>query len=236
MAFKYGSNSSLSASDALVRGIGLFSIGLGVAELVAPGKIAKTFGLEGKENLLRAYGLREIGSGIGTLSINPVPALWSRVGGDALDMATLAFGAKSGDDRGKKNAMMGIAAVAGIAALDAFAASMMAKRGGERPPPADYSDRTGLPMGIEASRGYYQQRKTRGPAVAHHDVREDRVHSGMRADEAEQGGGGGSRSGAEHRPALAGLGSGSASDRASRPAQTETDPGLPPIPSGVALS
>ena len=31
MAFKYGSNSSLSGADALVRGIGLFSIGLGVA-------------------------------------------------------------------------------------------------------------------------------------------------------------------------------------------------------------
>lgn len=235
MAFKYGSNSSLSAGDALVRGIGLFSIGLGVAELVAPGRIARTFGLDGKENLLRAYGVREIGSGIGTLSTDPVPALWSRVGGDALDLATLALGAKRDDDRGRKNAMIGIAAVAGIAALDAFAASMMAKRGGERPPPADYSDRSGLPMGIEASRGYYQQRKTRGPAVAHHDVREDRVHSGMRADEAEQGDDG-SSGGAAHRPAFGSLGSGSAAERASRPEQTETDPGLPPIPSGVALS
>lgn len=234
MAFKYGSNSSLSGSDALVRGIGLFSIGLGVAELVAPGKIAKTFGLEGKEGLVRAYGLREIGAGIGTLSIDPVPALWSRVGGDVLDAATLAFGAKGSDDRTKKNAMIGIAAVAGIAALDAFAASMMKKRGGERPPPADYSDRSGLPMGVEASRGYYQQKKTRGPAVAHHDVREDRTHSGARADE-HDGRSGASASSGGQRSAIGG-GDNGAADRAGRPEQTETDIGQPPLPAGVALS
>jgi hypothetical protein len=206
MAFKYGSNSSLSGADALVRGIGLFSIGLGVAELVAPGKIARAFGLEGRETLLRAYGLREIGSGIGTLSVDPRPALWSRVGGDALDLATLAFGLKGADDRQKKNVTLGLAAVAGIAALDAFAATLMGKRGGERPPPADYSDRSGLPKGVEASRGYYQQKPTTGPAVANHDVRDDRMHSGEAAgDDA-------------------------------RPERTETDTGAAPIPAGVALS
>ncbi|HEV2569621.1 hypothetical protein [Sphingomonas sp.] len=177
MAFKYGKDSSLTGADALVRGIGLFSLGLGVAELIAPGKIAKTFGLEGKEGLLRAFGAREIASGIGTLSADPQPALWSRVGGDVLDMATLAFGARSDRQDAKRNALIGIGAVAGIAALDAFAATLMSKRGGERPPPADYSDRSGLPKGIEASRGYYRQKKERGPAVAHHDARDDR-HSG----------------------------------------------------------
>jgi hypothetical protein len=213
MAFKYGSNSSLSGSDALVRGIGLFSLGLGVAELVAPGKIARTFGLEGKENLLRAYGAREIGAGIGTLSTDPQPALWARVAGDFIDMATLAFGAKSENQETKRNALMGVAAVAGITALDAFAATMMGKRGGERPPPADYSDRSGLPKGIEASRGYYRQKKEKGPAVAQHDAREDRIHSGGTQGD---------------------LGD----DRASSgsPTRTETDIGPAPIPAGVAIS
>jgi hypothetical protein len=182
MAFKYGKDSSLGGSDALVRGIGLFSLALGAAELVAPGKIAKTFGLEGKENLLRAFGAREIASGIGTLSTDPQPALWSRVVGDFADMATLALGARSDNQDAKRNALIGIGAVAGIAALDAFAATLMSKRGGDRPPPADYSDRSGLPKGVEASRGYYQQRKERGPAVAQHDARDDRAHSGERAD------------------------------------------------------
>ena len=178
MAFKYGKDSSLSGADALVRGIGLFALGLGVAELVAPGRIAKTFGLEGNENLLRSYGLREIGSAIGTLSINPQPALWTRAAGDIVDLATVALGTRSGDERQRRNAWLGVGATVGFAALDAFAANLMGKRGGERPPPADYSDRSGLPKGIEASRGYYRQRAERGPAVAQHDARDDRQHSG----------------------------------------------------------
>lgn len=212
MAFKYGSDSSLTGADALVRGIGLFALGLGVAELVAPGRIAKTFGLEGKENLIRAYGVREIGSAIGTLSINPQPALWARAAGDVVDLATVALGTRSDDGRQRRNAWLGIGAVAGFVALDAFAASLMGKRGGERPPPADYSDRSGLPKGIEASRGYYRQRRERGPAVAQHDAREDRRHSGGTA------------------------GAGGRAKAATAPEQMETDAGPAPVQPGLATS
>lgn len=178
---KYGSNSSLNAGDALVRSIGWFSIALGVTELVAPGKITKTFGLDGKENWIRAFGAREIAAGVGALSINAQPALWARVAGDALDAGMLALGARSDNQDIKRNALIGVAAVAGIAALDAFAATLVKKRGGERPPPADFSDRSGFPKGVEASRGYYRQKKERGPAVAQHDARQDRTHSGESA-------------------------------------------------------
>lgn len=178
MAWKYGSDSSLSASDALVRGIGLFSLGLGVAELVAPGRITRTFGLEGKENLIRAFGAREIAGGIGTLSINPQPALWARFAGDVMDAATVALGTRHEDEEKRRNAWIGVGAAVGFAALDAFAATLMGRRGGERPPPADYSDRSGLPKGVEASRGYYRQKREKGPAVATHDARKDRTHSG----------------------------------------------------------
>jgi hypothetical protein len=177
MAWKYGSDSSLTAADALVRGIGLFSLGLGVAELVAPGKIARTFGLEGKENIVRAFGAREIAGGVGTLSINPQPALWARFAGDLMDAATVALGTRSDDEEKRRNAWIGVGAAVGFAALDAFAATLMAKRGGERPPPADYSDRSGLPKGVEASRGYYREKREKGPAVASRDARKDRTHS-----------------------------------------------------------
>lgn len=217
MAMKYGGNSSLTPADALVRGIGLFSIGLGVAELVAPGRITKALGLDGQENLLRAYGLREIAAGIGTLSTDPRPALWSRVAGDAIDLATIAFGAREHkSDAVRRNAAIAMGAVAGIAALDALAASLMGKRGGQRPPPADYSDRSGFPQGVEAARGYYAQRRTRGPAVANHDARADRTHSGKRAGGAaldQRGGAAGDDS----------------------PARTETDIGQPPLPAGMPL-
>lgn len=176
MAFKYGSGGSLSGGDALARSLGYLSLAIGVAELVAPGKIAKTFGLEGKEGLLRAFGAREIASGIGALSADPQPALWSRVAGDVVDMATLALGSKSGTEDVKRNVWMGVAAVAGLAALDAFAATLTAGRGGKRPPPADYSDRSGLPMGPTASRGYYRKKKEKGPAIAR-DAHADPKHS-----------------------------------------------------------
>lgn len=214
MAFKYGSDSSLTGADALVRGIGYFSVGLGIAELIAPGRFAKTFGLDGKETLIRAYGAREIASGIGTLSTDPQPALWSRVAGDVLDMATLAFGARSANADVKRNALIGIGAVAGIAALDALAASLVNKRGGDRPPPADFSDRSGLPKGVEASRGYYRQKLERGPAVAHHDAREDERHSGETKSDTPS----------------------SAVDGSGDPAGTATDLGQPPISAGVAPS
>lgn len=209
MAFKYGSNSSLSGADALVRGIGLFSIGLGVAELVAPGRIAKPLGLDGKEGLIRAFGLREIGSGIATLSTDPQPALWSRVAGDLLDLATLGWGARSADGPVRRNALMAMGAVAGIAALDAFAASLTGRRGGERPPPADYSDRSGLPLGVAASRGHYAQKRAQGPAIADRDARADRTHSGGAAA-GDAGGDRGSASGG--------------------PPPVATDAGLPPLP------
>ncbi len=182
MAMKYGPDSSLSAANALARSIGWISLGIGLAEIVAPGRIAKTFGLEGKEGLVRAFGAREIASGIGALSVNPQPALWSRVVGDALDIGTLALGSRNADAGPRRNAMIGIAAVAGIAALDAFAASLAGKRGGERLPPADYSDRSGFPKGVESARGYYRQKQERGPAVAHQDARDGEPSGEVRGE------------------------------------------------------
>src|SRR5690554_3351626 len=48
----------------LANGLGLFSIGLGLAELLAPKTLARSLGMEGQERLLQAYGLRELG-GVG---------------------------------------------------------------------------------------------------------------------------------------------------------------------------
>ena len=60
--------SSLTAADNLARGLGWFSIGLGLTELFAASRLARAFALEGSETLIRAFGLREIGAGIATLS------------------------------------------------------------------------------------------------------------------------------------------------------------------------
>lgn len=143
---------SLTSWDQLARGLGWFSFGLGAAELVAPGRIAKSLGLDGKEWLIRAYGAREIAAGIPTLSMDKQVGLASRIAGDAIDLATLAPALRR-DNPKRRNAMIATAAVAAVTALDiaAFAGVMSTRR--RTGQPRDYSDRSGLPKGVEGSRG-----------------------------------------------------------------------------------
>src|SRR5690349_10727258 len=75
------------------RALGWFSIALGLAELAMPRRLARIAGAPNAPTLTRAFGLREIGTGIGILtSKDPSPWLWGRVAGDALDVATVAPG------------------------------------------------------------------------------------------------------------------------------------------------
>ena len=130
-----------------------FSIALGALELFAAPKLTRMLGMRGKEDLVRAYGVREIVKGVGILSSsNPTPWLWGRVAGDALDLATLA--AAYPNNRKRTNVAIAIANVATVAMLDVMAAQQMgAIYQRQRMPARDYSDRSGLPRGIEASRG-----------------------------------------------------------------------------------
>jgi uncharacterized membrane protein len=79
----------------LAKGLGWFSIGLGLAELLAPRAIANISGVSNKHTgLIRLYGLREIGSGIAIFAQEkPTEGVWSRVAGDALDLASLGVAA-----------------------------------------------------------------------------------------------------------------------------------------------
>ena len=72
--------------------LGWFSIGLGVAEIVAPGSVARLIGVRSNRRLLRMIGLREIASGVGILSKpRPTGWLWSRVGGDNMILNSSAM-------------------------------------------------------------------------------------------------------------------------------------------------
>ena len=143
-----------TATDTLARGLGLFSIALGIAEIAAPRAMARALGMKGQEGLIAGYGVREIATGIGILASNdPTPWIWGRVAGDGLDLATLAT-ALEGDNPQKGNVGIAMAAVAGMTALDVYCAQTLSR---ESPHPLeplqDYSDRTGYPRGIEQSRG-----------------------------------------------------------------------------------
>lgn len=145
--------SSMSGADRLARALGWFSIGLGLAELVAPDRIARSLGIDDKQGLIRAYGARELASAVPTLSIDKSIGLASRIAGDVLDLGTLATALKR-DNPQRRNAAIATALVAGITVLDIVAFSGV--RSSHRREPGterDYSDRSGLPRGPQASRG-----------------------------------------------------------------------------------
>jgi uncharacterized membrane protein len=109
--------------DQLARGLGWFSIALGAAELLAPRALDRAIGAGSYPNLTRAFGLREIAAGVGLLTQpNPEPWLWARVAGDALDLGALGAAMLDADDDERVRLGTAIAAVAGVTALDIYAA------------------------------------------------------------------------------------------------------------------
>jgi hypothetical protein len=104
--------------------LGWFSIGLGLAELLAPRAVADLTGVR-SPGLLRLYGLREIACGVGILSsARPAGWLWARVAGDALDLATLAGAAAHGDGDSGRALAAGIA-VASVTLMDVACAAQL---------------------------------------------------------------------------------------------------------------
>lgn len=102
--------------------LALFSVGLGLAEALAPGRMANLTGVR-MPGLLRAYGFRELLSGLGILkSERPAFWLWSRVGGDAVDLATLAAAYRDAEPDDRPKVLASAAAVLGVAALDVLCA------------------------------------------------------------------------------------------------------------------
>jgi hypothetical protein len=107
--------------------LGWFSLGLGAVELLAPDALERFLGVDDREGLIRAYGAREVGAGIGILA-NRRPAgwVWGRVAGDVLDLATLAT-ALTPDNPRKRNVLLAMGAVAGVMALDVVCARQLSQ-------------------------------------------------------------------------------------------------------------
>lgn len=103
----------------IATGLGWFSIGLGLAELLAPHAIAELTGVR-RPSLVFLCGLREIASGVAILqsSGNPAPWVWARVAGDAMDLAILAEPLASDDAEDRQKAVIAMGAVAGVTAAD----------------------------------------------------------------------------------------------------------------------
>ncbi len=110
-----------STSRGLSTFLGLFSVGLGMAQLVSPGSVARLCGIaddEQNRSAMRALGLRELTSGMGILSQPHRPEwVWSRVAGDMMDLALLGR-VLTRDENERQRTSAATAAVVGVTALD----------------------------------------------------------------------------------------------------------------------
>jgi len=115
-------------TERLAAGLGWFSIGLGVAELLAPRALTRGIGLRGhatSRNLARFCGLRELAAGVGILSERrPAAWVWSRVIGDVMDLGLLGAGF-AGRRTKRTRLAAATAAVAGVTIVDALCAQRL---------------------------------------------------------------------------------------------------------------
>lgn len=110
----------------LARGLGWFSVGLGLTELLAPRAIAKVSGVSNEHTgLIRLYGLRKLASGVAIFTQKkPTAGVWSRVAGDAIDLASL--GAAFASQNAKRGRVaFATANVLAVTALDLIAAKQL---------------------------------------------------------------------------------------------------------------
>jgi hypothetical protein len=153
----------------LSRGLGWFSIGLGLTELLAPRELARTIGLsESHDRVIRALGAREIASGLGLLARpKPTGFAWSRVAGDIMDLSLLgaaysqlnsqpvSVSRSQDDDRRRLTAA--IITVAAVTVVDVVVSAQLTQKPKTDPrwrftPPGG---RSGLRRPIEVDRPQY---------------------------------------------------------------------------------
>jgi uncharacterized membrane protein len=147
----------------LARGLGWFSIGLGLAEVAAPRAVARLIGIredDSTNSVMRAMGSREIANGVAILA-QPDRArwLWSRVGGDVVDLSALGT-AFSQDDADRRRLTAATMAVLGVTALDVLCAGKMSVHGGperaSRPSGVRVEEVTTINRPIEEVYGFWR--------------------------------------------------------------------------------
>lgn len=126
-----GNGGHADDGERLTRALGVFSIGLGLAQVLVPRNVARAIGVDGDQNrkTVRAVGFREIATGVGLLTQHrPARFAWGRVTGDAMDLALLgrAFNSRR-NDHGRLAAAT--AAVAGVTILDIVASQRLTRSG-----------------------------------------------------------------------------------------------------------
>ena len=121
-----------TGGESLADFLGLFSLGLGMAQVALPGVISRVVGIDHEDDrnrtVMRLMGLREISHGIAILSNQqPEKSVWSRVAGDALDLALLGK-ALSNPNNARGRTLFATANVLAVATLDYMCAKQLSKQ------------------------------------------------------------------------------------------------------------
>jgi hypothetical protein len=130
-----GPERRLDDGRTLARSLGWFSFGLGAVEVLAPKRVTRFLGVsDSHAPLVRLYGMREVASGLGIMAERtPAAGVWSRVAGDALDLATLSL-ALTGPSRRRDRVLTAMVVVAGAMAVDTMAAKKLTQRRADEQP------------------------------------------------------------------------------------------------------
>ncbi len=109
----------------VARGLGWFSVGLGLVEVLATRPLSVFLGTK-HTGLVRAFGAREIAAGVGILAQQQpkAPWLWARVGGDDLDIAALVMTDQNNAST-RKAVGFSLANVVAVTALDIWCAQQL---------------------------------------------------------------------------------------------------------------
>lgn len=122
-------------SQRSAHGLGWFSIGLGLAQVLAPRALGRAIGVgDGvrHRSTLLAVGFRELAAGAGILSRRrPATWLWARVIGDLMDLSLLGF-AMTGPRKNRKRVLGALGAVVGVTVLDYLTARQLGRTGVRR--------------------------------------------------------------------------------------------------------
>ncbi|HST69109.1 MAG TPA: hypothetical protein VLI94_05575 [Solirubrobacterales bacterium] len=179
----------------IAEGLGWFSLGLGAAQLLAPGALNRLAGIrdDAAARLAQRFvGVREVGAFAAIMADRPRPVLplWSRVGGDLLDLALLA----RAWDRKRESAprlALTIANIAGVTGLDIYAAIRHTEAERRREPRAEGEGKApgGGPVQVKAAVTIRKSREEVEPAWRTFEA--DGGLSGWRSDAAEAGKGDG---------------------------------------------
>ena len=125
-----------SAAKQTSLGLGLFSLALGAAEVIAPRRIAEFLGLDPEGSAtttIRAFGVREIMAGALLLRSPAFSTnMWNRVLGDAMDMSSLVLALRT---TRRPGAVAGaLAFVGSVTALDLWTARALDRETGRALP------------------------------------------------------------------------------------------------------